>query len=304
MLTAAQLEERKTGIGGSEIAIIAGLNKRSSPYELYLEKRGDLAPRDLSDNVAVMLGDLFEDGIAQGYCRVRGKREGREVKVERRNNTQRRKDLPWALAHVDRKVVGEPRGLECKLVGAFADREAWGPDGSDQVPDHMLLQCQWYMAVVGYDEWDLASANGNNDFRIHTIKRDDALIADLILLGEDFWECVQKGEAPDVDWSSERTTDIFKRLYPGTDGSAVKAKGDLLTWHATLDAAKEQMDIYKDVVTGARNHLLKSMGNASYLLMPDGGGYTRKTVTRAAYSVEAASYVDFRYSKAIKGIQK
>lgn len=304
MLTTEQIEERRSGIGGSDISIIAGLNPFRSPYELFLEKRGALAPVDLSENDNVMLGQLFEDGIAEAYCIVRGRREGREVKVARRNNTMRRKDLTWAMAHIDRNVVGEGRGLECKLVGAFARREDWGPDGTDQIPDYMLLQCQWYLGVTGYEQWDLASAHGNNDFRIHTIKRDDALIADLILLGQDFWACVESNTAPEVDWQADRTTNIFRRLYPGTDGSTIEANEDALYWHKVLEGAKAEAKMYEGVVSGAKNHLLSAMGNAAALKFADGGAYQRKTINRAAYAVEASSYVDFRYTKTFKGASK
>lgn len=295
---------RKSGIGGSDISVIAGLNPWQSPYELYLEKRGEIAPLDLSEKSNVMLGSLFEDGIAQAYCIVRARREEREVKVERRNNTLRRKDVSWAMAHMDRKVVGEPRGLECKLVGAYSPREQWGPDGTDQVPDYMLLQCQWYMGVVGYETWDLASAHGNNDFRIHTIKKDEAMIADLLAMAGEFWKCVASATAPEVDWQASRTTDIFKRLYPGTDGSIVKADEDALYWHKTLEGAKAEVKMYEGVVTGAKNHLLARMADASTLLLPDGSGYTRKLTKRAAYSVEANEYLDFRFSKSPKGATK
>lgn len=304
MLTQEQIEERRTGIGGSEVGIIAGLSPFQSPYELYLEKRGEIAPVDLSEKDNVMLGQLFEDGIAEAYCIVRGRREGRTIKVERRNNTYRRKDLPWAMAHIDRKVVGEQRGVECKLVGAFARQGDWGPDGTDQVPDYMLLQCQWYMGVVGCDEWDLASAHGNNDFRIHTIKRDDGLIADLILLGQDFWECVETGKPPQVDWQADRTTNIFRRLYPGTDGTFIEADEDALYWHKVLEGAKAEVKLYESVVTGAKNHLLSTMGNAAALTFADGSAYQRKTINRSGYAVEAKSYVDFRHTKTFKGASK
>jgi YqaJ-like recombinase protein len=35
---------RKTGIGGSDIGALLGMSKYTSPYELYLDKRGELGP--------------------------------------------------------------------------------------------------------------------------------------------------------------------------------------------------------------------------------------------------------------------
>ena len=34
------LEDRKRGIGGSDVATVLGLNKYKSPYQLWLEKTG------------------------------------------------------------------------------------------------------------------------------------------------------------------------------------------------------------------------------------------------------------------------
>jgi predicted phage-related endonuclease len=40
-LTKAQLEERRTGIGGSDAATVLGINPFTTAYELYLDKLGE-----------------------------------------------------------------------------------------------------------------------------------------------------------------------------------------------------------------------------------------------------------------------
>lgn len=47
-LTAENIENRKKGIGASECAIVLGLCKYKSPYELWLEKTGRKEPEDIS----------------------------------------------------------------------------------------------------------------------------------------------------------------------------------------------------------------------------------------------------------------
>ena len=44
MLTSQQIEDRKLGLGGSDVGIILGLSTYKTPYELYLEKTGLLVP--------------------------------------------------------------------------------------------------------------------------------------------------------------------------------------------------------------------------------------------------------------------
>ena len=55
---AAWLRMRSGGIGGSDAAVIAGLSPWKSPYELYLEKTGEAAAPDLSDNERVYWGTV------------------------------------------------------------------------------------------------------------------------------------------------------------------------------------------------------------------------------------------------------
>ncbi|HFC9341278.1 TPA: YqaJ viral recombinase family protein, partial [Enterococcus hirae] len=40
------LEDRKKGIGGSDVATVLGLNKYKSPYQLWLEKTGQIELKD------------------------------------------------------------------------------------------------------------------------------------------------------------------------------------------------------------------------------------------------------------------
>ncbi len=264
-----------------------------SPHELYLEKRGELVPEDISKKQHIIFGHLFEDVIAQGYEIVTGN------KVQRRNDTIRHKALEWAFAHIDRKVVGEPRGLECKNVGAF-NVAGFGPEGSDQVPDYMLLQCQWYLWITGYEFWDLAALMGGNDLRIYTIRRDDALMADLLRIALDFWRCVEDAKPPELTWDSDATTQLLKRLYPGTNGMSVEASAEIASWHEIrVDALKRASD-YEHVAQGAANHIRAEMGEAAQLLLPDGSFYARKMTTRKAYSVAESTYLDFRHRAAKK----
>lgn len=290
---------RRQGIGGSDIAAVAGLNPYKSAYELYLEKRGELpvAPADPQEKQRLLFGHLLEDAIANAYCIVRGEREGREVRVRRDSMSLNRADTPWAFAHIDRRVVGEHRGLELKNVGPHAHFESWGPEGSDQVPDHMLIQCQWYMWITGYHTWDLAALHGGNDLRIYTINYDPALVIDLVRAGEEFWFHVENKTSIEPDWSARSTSDLLRRVYKTTTGEVRHADADLHRWHELRQEALAQQKLYEKTVEGAENHIRHAMEDASMLIFADGSGYTRKMVSRRGYEVKPVEYVDFRYRR-------
>ena len=51
-------------IGGSEAAIILGLNKYKTAYQLWLEKTGEIIPEEL-DSEAIHFGNVLEDVVAK-----------------------------------------------------------------------------------------------------------------------------------------------------------------------------------------------------------------------------------------------
>ena len=147
------LEARSTGIGGSDAAVIVGLNRWKSPFQLWLEKTGKAEPADLSENEYVYWGKVLEEAVAKRFCELTGK------KVQRRGLLQM-DDYPYILASVDRMVVGENAGLECKTCNGFAAKE-WE---DDEVPAAYYVQCQHYMMVTGCERWYIAVLIGGNHF--------------------------------------------------------------------------------------------------------------------------------------------
>lgn len=62
------LENRKSGIGSSEIATIVGLNPYETPYQLWLRKTGQVPPKE--ENFFMKAGHYLEDAVARFYeCR-------------------------------------------------------------------------------------------------------------------------------------------------------------------------------------------------------------------------------------------
>lgn len=102
------LEARKMGIGGSDAGAILGLNPYSSPTRVFLDKTGQAEPQ--ADNYAMKIGRDLEDYVARLFTEETGK------KVRRRNAMLINDSYPFAVANVDREVVGEKSLLECKTT--------------------------------------------------------------------------------------------------------------------------------------------------------------------------------------------
>ena len=80
IMTVEEMKDRKAweklrniGIGGSDAAIIAGLNRWKSPYQLWLEKTRQVEPEDISDNEYVYWGTVLEQLVADRFCELTGK---------------------------------------------------------------------------------------------------------------------------------------------------------------------------------------------------------------------------------------
>lgn len=245
------VESRKSSIGGSDAATVLGLNPYSSPYALWAEKTGALEPADLDNKEAVRLGIFLEPYVALRFTEETGK------KVRRENFILKNSEFPWAHANVDRMVVGERAGLECKTTSALNLRRFKG----GEYPANYYCQCMHYMAVTGYEKWYLAVLIGNSDFRVFEILRDEDEIAALMDAERRFWESVENNSAPEVD-GRRATTDALAGIY-SDDGSTVDLTPVCSNIRQYLSLKAQKKDL-EDRMEEVANQIKQYMGNASY----------------------------------------
>lgn len=218
MLTEENIANRKKGVGASEAATILGLNKSMSPYQLWRIKTGREDHQDLSHIPCVYWGQRLENLIAEEYAKKNN------CKVRRVIETLFHKEFPFMLCHLDRKVVGQSKVLECKY--AIFARDDWGMSGSDIVPLSYIVQVQYQLAITGYSEADLAVLISGSDYRQYHFKRDEQIINKLIEEVSAFWKCVESDTPPEL---RDRTD--AELAYPFTNGNLKQADTDTLKVH-------------------------------------------------------------------------
>lgn len=194
-------KNRLAGIGGSDAAIALGMSPWTSPFTLWCEKTG-LISND-KDNEAMRLGRDLEEYVAYRFCEVTGK------KVRRSSYSYQSVEHPFMLANVDRLVVGEDAGLECKITSALTRTKY---DKGD-IPIQYYTQCMHYMATTGKKKWYLAVLVLGINFYVFEVLWDDEEVKNLIEQEKDFWHCVTEHIEPDVDGSTS-TKETLKKLYP------------------------------------------------------------------------------------------
>lgn len=239
---------RSKYIGGSDAAAVIGLNPFSSPYALWAEKTGRVPSFD--GNLATEVGTYLEDFVAKLFERETGK------KVRRVNQSFFNSDYPWAIANIDREIVGEDAGLEIKTTSELNLKSFKG----GEYPANYYCQAVHYMAVTGKQRWYLAVLIGNKDFRIFTIERDEAEIAALMTAEKDFWNLVETDTAPEPDGTAA-TTDTIKTIYPNSDDIVV----DLYGHSSDLDrylALNQQIKELEQQRDEAANKVKAFMGEA------------------------------------------
>lgn len=181
---------RRTGIGGSDAAAVIGLNPFRSRIEVYADKMGMMPEKE--DTESMRLGRDLEDYVAHRFCEETGK------KVRRNNFMWCHDEHRCMIADVDREVIGENAGLECKTT------QAWGGKVimKGEIPLTYYVQCMHYMAVMGYDRVYLAVLIFGKGFFHFTIERDEDEIAALVAAEAAFWcDHVEAGISPDPDGS-------------------------------------------------------------------------------------------------------
>jgi len=229
------LERRRGSIGGSDAAALLGLNNYASPYSLWCEKTGKILPEDISDNESVRLGNDLEQYVAMRWMEKTGK------KVRKDNHMIYNNAYPFAHANIDRSVVGENAGLECKTTSSW-DVLQQCRDG--QYPAMWYAQMTHYMMVTGAERWYLGVLVLGKGFFEFTIERDDAEIEALASAEREFWDNVINNVAPPLD-GTEATQDALKTiLADSAPGQAIDLSGVSihLAMYLTLKEKIKEMD--------------------------------------------------------------
>ena len=186
---------RQGGIGGSDAGAVCGVNPYISPLDVYKSKTEELQEEE-EEKEAIRVGHDLEEYVAKRFSEATG------LKVRKSNYMYQSVEHPFMIADVDRLIVGEDAGLECKTVNAYGESN-W-KDG--RIPLHYLMQCYHYMAVTGKRVWYIAALIMGRDFVYYRIDWDDEVIDKLKDIEREFWfENVSKRILPDPDGTEAYT---------------------------------------------------------------------------------------------------
>lgn len=282
------LEERRKSLGGSDIGAVLGMNPYRSPYMVWAEKTGRLPEGE--DNEAMRQGRDLEEYVARRFTEKSG------LAVRRVNAIMRNDAFPHMHANIDRAVVGQDSGVECKTASALSTSKYT----TGEFPAHYYAQSVAYMGQCEYTRYYLAVLILGLDFKIYQLTRvyGDACpdwcessvyvpeeeIAALRDAAVEFWGYVETDTAPPVD-GAEATTETLKTIYAGgaEDGIELFGRSDLFTCWYDLDEQIKELEKQKELI---RQTLMSDLGDAEAGTC-DGHKVTWKTQQRRTFDEKA-----------------
>jgi predicted phage-related endonuclease len=174
--------DRRAFIGGSDARAIMG-DDEAALHRLWREKRGEVEPEDLSDNLIVQLGTVTEHLNRNWYERNTG-----QVVTQ----VQRQVFHPvkrWMAATLDGMVEGTGAVFEAKFMLPWSFSE-------EGAAEKHMAQLQHNMWVTASRTAVLSIITGGGKWVEMTIPA-DPLYQHLLLTAEKkFWRCVMSGEEP------------------------------------------------------------------------------------------------------------
>lgn len=176
----AWLEERRKGIGGSDVAALFGLHPFKTALDVYRDKVGEAPPVEPSP--AMLRGRYLEDVAVVRYEERTGRRT-------RRWGMRKHREHPFLLASVDRQILAGPDNdtgpLEVKCPGlqVFWQIKRRG------LLDYMILQGQHEALVWGYDYTGFAIFSAEH-FQVldFDVGADPEVGQRIVEVAGEFWE--------------------------------------------------------------------------------------------------------------------
>lgn len=272
---------RKSGLGSSDMPAVLGVSPWTTPEELFEIKKGRRPEPE--ESPAMKRGKVLEAIAAELYQ----ERTGR--KLWRSNQTIRHRNYDWMLAHLDRRIVGEDKGvgaleIKCPGLRTFAKCRREG------LPYYYLVQLQHQMDVAGYEWGAFAVFNAELWEMIYfDVPRDPELIDLIHEKGAEFWRLVQAEEFLPADWSG-----------PAAEPKAVEipdAKQKIITiesaeWAAAVERLRDAKEILAEAQAlekEAQGELMKLMESAGAVAAEGAGAriYWVPQAGRKTFDVKA-----------------
>ena len=176
-ITKKQLKQRKNYLGSSDVAAIMGLDPFRNAYDVWLDKAGKLEPAE--ENKVMKRGRYLEPAILN-YAED-------ELGLLKKDPSKLEFIKPdyYLLSHPDALAKGEP--VEAKSQGNYS-KEVWGDEGTDQVPDRVIIQCHVHLICTDEKLCFVPTYLPYREFQMFHVDFDPDIADNITTAAKHFWE--------------------------------------------------------------------------------------------------------------------
>lgn len=191
---------RMTGIGGTDVSAILGLNPWYTPLSVAQSKRGH--GEEKADSWAMQFGRHNESLILESWARSFGCDLFRGVPFI--VDTER----PWMLASLD-GIVRLPDGTLAVVDAKTASCAPW----EDEAPDYYALQLLWYMTITGIHQGYIVASFFGKEPVAYPVAWNAETAEAIVARVAAWWQRhVVEGIDPEPTTVDERTSVYLSRL--------------------------------------------------------------------------------------------
>jgi putative phage-type endonuclease len=279
------LDERRKGIGASDVAGILGVDPWRSPWDVWSDKRGLVEP--WKGNEATKIGQYLERAVID-YAEAELGSLARNVRVPYLGGHP-------VVATLD-ALTEDGNPVEIKTAGMTGPLAPyWGDAGTDQIPEHYLCQVHTQLLCTGADMAFLYALLGGRGIVRYEIPRHDDLCETLANTLLEWWDRhIVHGEEPSREKAS---LDIVKR-FRRVPEKVVDLGDDLNVLLATRESLAAEAKAIKERQEECDKQLLLALGDAEVGMFADGTKVSYLEQHRKGYTVEPSSYRVLRIAKA------
>lgn len=190
-ITEHQRQARRTKLGSSDAPAIVGVSPWLTAQQVYWSKKVEQPDNGTK---SMQTGNRMEKPLVEFVEEELGVKA-----VRNQYRVSKGSDGGILAANIDALITDRPEGIECKYVGQQAAGD-WGQAGTDEVPEHVIVQVQHQMHCANLERvWVAAAVAGYSlDWRLYCVQRHDVLIKAIVRQEVLFWtEHVQRDEPPE-----------------------------------------------------------------------------------------------------------
>ncbi|MFT9495926.1 YqaJ viral recombinase family protein [Anaerosolibacter sp.] len=299
------LEQRRKGIGGSDVAAILGLNPYKGPLGVYIDK---IEGSSFEGNIHTEFGNWMEPHIRTEFPNRFERFERAKVYAVEYPHVLQHSEMDYLVANIDGLVwheedytitldndtaevlhikAGDHGILEIKT----ASEMQWKEWKDDKLPDSYYFQCQHYMSVTGL-KYSVIVALVGKRLLWKYIPRNDEVISIMTDRCREFWENHIIPKCPPAPIGLENDTSILKAMY------GEESKGKIIELHHFQEDRNRYKDLSKQIKAleqeqeAIKQRIMSEMGDAEVAMI---GKNTAKwrMISKSGYTVEPKTYRQF-----------